>query len=141
MRNLLDILRSKAVLALVLLGGVFTACSSDDNNDPAPPTPGGDKNDPKVEYIGNVAHSEGVLFSEQTQLGNGDQNFVFTGKQTLKKGVYNLKGWVYVADGAELTIEPGTIIKGDKETKAALIVERGGKIWAEGSKAEPIVFT
>lgn len=142
MRNLLDVLRSKAALALVLLGGVFAACSSDDNNDSTPPTtPGGDKNDPKVEYIGNIAHSQGVLFREQTQLGNGDQNFVFTGKQTLKKGVYNMKGWVYIAEGAELTIEPGTIIKGDKETKAALIVERGGKIMAQGSQSEPIVFT
>lgn len=32
----------------------------------------------------------------------------------------------YIADGASLTLAPGTIIKGDKETKAALIVEPGG---------------
>lgn len=142
MKKLKAILVSKLALSAILLGGVLTACSSDDNNDPVKPNPGGeDKNDPKVEYIGNIAHSEGVLFSESTQLGNGDQNFVFTGKQTLKKGVYNLKGWVYVGEGAELTIEPGTIIKGDKETKAALIVERGGKIFAQGTSSEPIVFT
>ena len=46
---------------------------------------------------------------------------------------YMLKGWVYIADGAELTIEPGTVIKGDKDTKAALIVERGGKLFAKGT--------
>lgn len=52
-----------------------------------------------------------------------------------------LKGWVYIADGAELTIEPGTIIKGDKQTMASLIVERGGKLIAQGTPSEPIVFT
>ena len=75
------------------------------------------------------------------QIGNGDAEFVFTGKQTLKKGTYLLKGWVYIANGAELTIEPGTVIKGDKQTKASLICERGGKLIAKGSATEPIVFT
>lgn len=75
------------------------------------------------------------------QIGSGDKEFVFTGKQTLKKGTYLLKGWVYIADGAELTIEPGTIIKGDKQTMATFIAERGGKIIAQGTAAEPIVFT
>lgn len=32
---------------------------------------------------------------------------------------YLLTGYVYVTDGATLTIEPGTIIKGDKNTKGA----------------------
>ncbi|MBP6284096.1 MAG: hypothetical protein KA373_01600 [Paludibacteraceae bacterium] len=54
---------------------------------------------------------------------------------------YMLKGFVYVTNNAELTIEPGTIIKGDKTSKATLIVERGGKIWARGTKNNPIVFT
>jgi hypothetical protein len=44
-------------------------------------------------------------------------------------------------DGATLTIEPGVIVKGDKSTKATLIVERGGKIVAQGTKERPIVFT
>lgn len=74
-------------------------------------------------------------------IGNGDKEFIFTGKQTLKKGTYLLKGWVYVADGAELTIEPGTIIKGDKESAASLIVEPGGKLLAQGNAQQPIVFT
>ena len=79
--------------------------------------------------------------AEGTVIGNGDQQLVFNGKQTLKKGVYTLKGWVYICDGAELTIEPGTVIKGDKATKAALIVERGGKLIAQGTADAPIVFT
>ncbi len=54
---------------------------------------------------------------------------------------YLLKGFVYVTDGAILTIEPGTVIFGDKDTKGTLIVERGGKIIAEGRADAPIVFT
>lgn len=54
---------------------------------------------------------------------------------------YLLNGWVYVKDGATLTIDAGTIIRGDKNNKGALIIERGGKLVAEGTKDEPIVFT
>src|ERR1051326_8246399 len=41
---------------------------------------------------------------------------------------YLLKGYVYVINGTTLVIDPGTIIKGDKNSKGALIVERGAKI-------------
>jgi hypothetical protein len=57
------------------------------------------------------------------------------------KNKYLLQGFVYVESGATLTIEPGTIIKGDKATKATLIVKPGGKIIAEGTVSKPIVFT
>jgi len=57
------------------------------------------------------------------------------------KNKYLLEGFVYVESGATLTIEPGTIIKGDKATKATLIVKPGGKLIAEGTKTKPIVFT
>lgn len=84
---------------------------------------------------------DGKENAEGTVIGNGDQEIVFTGKQTLKKGTYTLKGWVYIGSEAELTLEPGTVIKGDKATKAALIVERGGKLFAQGTATSPIVFT
>ena len=48
---------------------------------------------------------------------------------------------MYVEDGATLTIEPGTIIKGEKSSKGSLIVKRGGKIIANGTVDKPIVFT
>lgn len=54
---------------------------------------------------------------------------------------YELQGFVYVVDGAVLTIEPGTVIKGDEDTKATLVVEKGGRIVAAGTKEKPIVFT
>ena len=63
-------------------------------------------------------------------IGNGDQEFIFKGTQTLSKGTYLMKGWIYVGTGSVLTIEPGTVIKGDKDTQAALIVEPGGKLIA-----------
>lgn len=54
---------------------------------------------------------------------------------------YILKGNVYVRAGAELTIEAGTVIFGDKVSKSALIINRGAKIHAVGTAAKPIVFT
>lgn len=52
-----------------------------------------------------------------------------------------MKGWVYIASGAKLRIPAGTIIKGDKQTKAALIVEPGGYVEMKGTKEAPIVMT
>lgn len=54
---------------------------------------------------------------------------------------YLLRGFVYVTEGSTLTIEPGTVIFGDKDSKGTLIVEKGGKIFAEGRADAPIVFT
>jgi len=59
----------------------------------------------------------------------------------LRKGTYTLKGYVYVNNGAILTIEKGSVIKSDITEKGALIVERGSKLIAEGTPTEPIVFT
>ncbi len=58
---------------------------------------------------------------------------------------YILKGYVYVTNGFTLTIEAGTVIFGDKiptdGNRGCLIVEKGGKLIAEGTAAKPIVFT
>lgn len=55
--------------------------------------------------------------------------------------IYLLKGNVFVTNNATLTIQPGTIIKGDKATKGALVITRGAKINATGTVDKPIVFT
>jgi len=55
--------------------------------------------------------------------------------------VYLLSGFVYVKSGVTLTIMPGTIIRGDKTTKGTLIVQKGGKLIAEGTQNNPIIFT
>lgn len=62
--------------------------------------------------------------------------------QTLDASkVYTLKGLVYVNDGKTLTIPAGTVIKGDKASKASLVINRGGKLIANGTASNPIVFT
>lgn len=58
--------------------------------------------------------------------------------------VYVLDGIVIVEDGAELRIEAGTVIKAKDGTgtdASALVIARGGKIFAEGTKNKPIIFT
>ena len=124
--------------AAIATGNVISSCSDDGNEDGSQ---GGNGEDPKVMYDGTTAVSEGILFSKGTELGSGDQEFVFTGDVTLEKGTYLLKGWVYVASGAKLRIPAGTIIKGDKQTKAALIIEPGGYVEMKGTKDAPIVMT
>jgi hypothetical protein len=102
---------------------VLAACNDDSNDAPAPA-------------------EEQILFGAAgNEIGDGRQEFEIKGVHTLKKGVYVLKGWVYINNGAQLTIEPGTVIKGDRDTKATLIVEPGGKLFANGTAAEPIVMT
>ncbi len=54
---------------------------------------------------------------------------------------YLLKGFVEIESGHTLTIEPGTVILGDKDTKGTLIVNRGAKLIAAGTASSPIVFT
>jgi len=79
----------------------------------------------------NPIVGEGIVVS-----GNITENTLWKSQDTIK-----LDGYVYVKEGATLTIEPGTLIKGISDTKAALIIERGGKIIAEGTSQKPIVFT
>ena len=57
---------------------------------------------------------------------------------------YVLNGRIFVNDGGVLHIEAGTVIKGKPGTgvnASALIVARGGKIYAEGTADRPIIFT
>ena len=124
----------------IAIGNVMSSCSDDTNGENGG-NGGNGSTDPEVTYDGTTAYSKGVLFNNGTELGNGDQHFVFTGDVTLEKGTYLLKGWVYVADGAKLRIPAGTIIKGDKQTMASLIIEPGGYVEMKGTKEAPIVMT
>jgi hypothetical protein len=55
--------------------------------------------------------------------------------------IISLQNKVYVKSGAVLTIQPGVIIRGDLTTQGTLIITRGSKIVAQGTIADPIVFT
>lgn len=58
--------------------------------------------------------------------------------------VYQLSGIVFVEDGAQLHIDAGTVVKaedGQSTDASALVVARGGQIFAEGTATDPIIFT
>lgn len=67
------------------------------------------------------------VISQNTTLSNRD--------------TYLLQGNVYITNNAVLTIEPGTLLRGDSKTCGTLIITKGAKIMAEGSESFPIVFT
>lgn len=114
-------------LSSILALGTVTSCS---DNESAPSyfiDPNEDTNIKDLE----------VLFGNN----EGAQQWEVKQNVHITKGTYLMKGWCYITDGVTVTIDPGTVIRGDKSTKAALIVERGGKLIAEGTAQEPIVMT
>ena len=52
-----------------------------------------------------------------------------------------LRGAIFVEEGATLTIQPGTTVIGESGSTGTLIVMRGAKLNALGTKEQPIVFT
>lgn len=111
----------------VLLGAMVlvASCKKDDDEDTPTPTPSGDYS------LSQTTNGNVVSVSDST-----NTDFTFTNDKT-----WLLVGFVKIQSGATLTIEPGTIIKGDKPTKATLVIERGAKINAQGTASQPIVFT
>ena len=133
-------------MGILAASAMLGSCSSSNDDNGGNTTPTSEVY--KWAKDGDINACDHLLFDEDgaentngKYIGTGDRQFIFTGKQTLKKGTYTLRGWIYIADGAQLTIEPGTVIKGEKQTKASLIAERGGKLIAQGTASEPIVFT
>jgi hypothetical protein len=104
---------SKLFLASLMISALsIVSCSSDDDNS-------NNNNDNTIVVL------EGNL---ETRTLTNDKKYL-------------IKGQTFVRSGKTLTIEPGTIIKGDKATKGTLVIDRGGKIEANGTAAEPIVMT
>ncbi len=64
-----------------------------------------------------------------------------TNQTWTKDKVYHLRGYVYVTDGATLTIQAGTKIVSNKDSAGVLVIYRDAAIDAEGTATEPIVFT
>ena len=97
---------------------------------------------------------EGITCNANQTCINGDcvdnstnvvvQGFIDEDTQWSSNIVYELKGRVVVKAGFTLTIDPGTIIKGQDGTgtnASVLIVERGAMIDAVGTASSPIIFT
>ncbi|WP_394758804.1 hypothetical protein [Flavobacterium sp.] len=79
-----------------------------------------------------------VEYNQPNQILTGD----IKENTTLTKGnVYLVMGTVHVANNAVLTIEPGTVIRGDYNSTGTLTITKGSKIIAEGTETNPIVFT
>lgn len=110
-------LKSYRSLLTLMLGGtlLFTACKKDEEEDPVTPTPTDSRVRVEVDITTNTTWTA--------------------------DNKYLLVGFINVQSGATLTIEPGTVIFGDKATKGTLIVNRGGRIEAAGTSGQPIVFT
>lgn len=76
-------------------------------------------------------------------IGTADITTDITANRTFfPETTYTLKGFIHVTNGATLTIRPGTKILGDFNTPgSSLFIMRGAKIDAQGTAAQPIVFT
>jgi hypothetical protein len=87
-------------------------------------------------FLSDFSASGQVIIADD---GSGTGTTTWTNDNT-----YILDGFVFVNAGDVLTIEPGTVIKGQTGSGAdasALVVARGGQIQANGTAAAPIVFT
>lgn len=85
-----------------------------------------------------LSRAQNVVTVTDADIGPGDQ------VTWTSDNIYVLNGFVFVEEGATLTIEPGTVIKGKPgtgENASALIIARGAKIYAEGTPDRPIIFT
>ena len=93
-----------------------------------------EKDDGSCTYDQVVVNESTVMVSQ-----NVTENTTWT-----QDKVYFLQTRVAVVSGVTLTIEAGTVIKGEAGTGAnatALIIARGGKLIAEGTATSPIIFT
>jgi hypothetical protein len=112
-----NIQKASRLWSLLALLGLATLAGCNDPKETPPPTGG---------PTGELIVLEGVITEDYTMTANNK---------------YLLKGYVRFRAPAKLTIEPGTIIFGDKETEGTLVIERGAQIFAEGTVQRPIVFT
>jgi len=124
-------MRKLTLAVLTMLSLVFTGCFKDDD------TP--------------IIIEETTIINPGGGDGGGDicPTVSVTGAITSdttwsSDNIYVLNQKVVVDNGATLTIQPGTIIKGSPGTgslASALIIARGAKINAVGTASQPIIFT
>jgi hypothetical protein len=95
--------------------------------------------------VAAVAGSDTSTFSSVVNFSAGVATLnadIATNRTLYKDTLYVLSGYVKVLAGATLTIQAGTKLVGDTATPgSSLWILRGAKIIANGTAAEPIVFT
>lgn len=91
---------------------------------------------------GGQAHADFIT------VGSDTDNRILTDTRWTRDNVYILGRVIFVANGATLTIEPGTVVRGLASTisgyaeePGSLVVARGGKVIANGTVDAPIIFT
>ncbi|MEP2276787.1 MAG: hypothetical protein ABJH98_15120 [Reichenbachiella sp.] len=93
-----------------------------------------------IDNAGQTGGRVGTIAEEIEVTANIEENTTWT-----SDNVYVLKTRVTVLDGFTLTIEAGTIVKGDASLSGAnaavLMIARGGKLMAEGTADAPIIMT
>ncbi|MCW5900226.1 MAG: hypothetical protein KIT10_13245 [Flavobacteriales bacterium] len=111
-------LHSKAALLAIATMVLIASCKKKDDPDPDPPTPP----PPAAQVVDVTGNITGTV-------------------NWTNDNIYKLNGFVRVQDGGVLNIAAGTVILGDFESKGTLVVQRGGKIFAEGTASNPIIMT
>ncbi len=91
----------------------------------------------------SVASSEITVTTQPFGFASATINQDITASRTLYADTaYTLSGFIHVLNGATLTIQAGTTIKGDFVTLgSSIMIMRGAKINAVGTADAPIVFT
>lgn len=109
----------KRIVLMLSLGSIMamTSCSKSDNT--PDPNSGGTAISTALDVRGSIT----------------------TTTTWTKDKTYRLRGYVYVDNGATLTIEPGTRIVSNKDSAGVLVIYKGAKIMADGTADNPIVFT
>lgn len=126
----------RIVMTAFLIANLIVACKKNNNQDIQP----------------NRTTNAGGPSGPSGSCGDSTISGVITSNLTLRScKIYKLERIVYVANNAILTIEPGTVIKGIKDPNpggpwlqnpgGGLIITHGAKIIAEGTPADPIIFT
>ena len=89
--------------------------------------------------MGSCSNDDEIIITPPT----ADLSGIITTDVTLKTGVtYKLSGEYRVSQGAQLIIEPGVTIEATSGGNTDyILIEKGAKIMAEGTKAAPIVMT
>ena len=111
------------------------------------PTPG------LWQWVGELRSADGTqvvkkiygkfVVSQQprVELGfDGTDTEISTDTTWTNDTIYRIRHQVFVNHGATLTIEAGTLIQASGQN-AVIVVEKGGKIMAEGRREAPIVMT
>lgn len=97
--------------------------------------------DTDVANFFNVPSKHNATYTNNSELLLQDPFNLTSPNFLASKTTYELDGWVFVRSGATVTIDPGVIIRGNKDHRSALIIEQGAKLIANGTANEPIVFT